>query len=260
MPKEKIQDPWPNYESSVEKAIRGLQDKNDCFRDLIHDGTEAQKSDEKRSDFVRKQYAEMEKCVSDIELDIDLLKDIMNELKEHPERHDLTAVEVQRRQERINYFSRRIDSAKVDMSEGEKYVNNLPVKVVEAGRHNNHSSHIIAQNNTAKGHNPHTSIGMSQVMEVQRQKEEQKQDELLDEVFVSVQGAHQKGKIINAELDEQDKIINEIDKDMDTLQGKLAQHAKSVDKLLEKTSDKGKLTIIAMLMCVLVVMIMLLFN
>lgn len=86
------------------------------------------------------------------------------------------------------------------------------------------------------------------------------QDEVIDRLHAGVTRVKANAVVINEELSKQDRMLNELDKDMTAVQNKLEGAISRVGKLLDAADDKKKFICIFVLLVVLGVLVMLLFN
>merc|ERR550525_1506196 len=99
---------------------------------------------------------------------------------------------------------------------------------------------------------------------MRRQRQEQaqliaQQDEALTLLSQSAQRLNETARTINTELQDQQKMLEELDEDIDKETEKLNFVMKRVGRLL-KTSDKGQLCLIVGLFVLLIVLVFLLIN
>eukprot|EP01001_Neometanema_parovale_P008634 NODE_4901_length_1003_cov_111.312500_g4694_i0.p1 GENE.NODE_4901_length_1003_cov_111.312500_g4694_i0~~NODE_4901_length_1003_cov_111.312500_g4694_i0.p1 ORF type:complete len:247 (-),score=63.01 NODE_4901_length_1003_cov_111.312500_g4694_i0:178-918(-) len=89
---------------------------------------------------------------------------------------------------------------------------------------------------------------------------EKQQDEQIGDLSNAVTRLKKTGETINTELQLQDKMLDELDQEMDTLGAKLSHAMKKVEKLLENSKDRSKICCIVILIVILVVLIVIVFS
>ncbi|EPY40768.1 syntaxin of plants SYP7 [Angomonas deanei] len=99
----------------------------------------------------------------------------------------------------------------------------------------------------------------AQVQEHAQREETALQDEILDRLTYGLRELRETGVTINDELETQDDMLNDIDKDMTTLQIKLRSANEKIDKLLASMSNGGKICTIVGLMVGIIVLLSLIF-
>jgi syntaxin 6 len=97
--------------------------------------------------------------------------------------------------------------------------------------------------------------------EVQRQNQIMRdQDQDLDELGNAVTRLSNVGNQINDELNTQNKMLEELDRDMDSTSARLKQNMRKAAKVLKDSKDKGKICVIVLLSCVLLGLLILLIK
>ncbi|AIN98088.1 Qb-SNARE protein, putative [Leishmania panamensis] len=87
------------------------------------------------------------------------------------------------------------------------------------------------------------------------QREEEKvQDEVLDRLTLGLRELRETGFHIHEELDTQEIMLDNVDRDISSVQVRLRAANAKVDKLLASMSNKGKVGVIAMLLFILVLL------
>eukprot|EP00996_Jenningsia_fusiforme_P003111 NODE_3917_length_893_cov_39.274882_g3465_i1.p1 GENE.NODE_3917_length_893_cov_39.274882_g3465_i1~~NODE_3917_length_893_cov_39.274882_g3465_i1.p1 ORF type:complete len:236 (+),score=52.01 NODE_3917_length_893_cov_39.274882_g3465_i1:72-779(+) len=94
---------------------------------------------------------------------------------------------------------------------------------------------------------------------LQQQEQEKEQGLYLTDIQNGVKVIKKNAVDIGAELKEHDRIIGDLETEMDTLQGKLKFASRRVEQLIASTEDKGKMCCIGVLIVILVVLIVLFF-
>ncbi|KAJ3445387.1 hypothetical protein M0812_11260 [Anaeramoeba flamelloides] len=85
----------------------------------------------------------------------------------------------------------------------------------------------------------------------------EKQDESLDLLHGALHRQLEMGKVINNELNEQDKLIDDIDEKMDRVDGKLKKNTKRTSRLTKKTRNRTYICCICWLIIIIVLLVVL---
>lgn len=92
----------------------------------------------------------------------------------------------------------------------------------------------------------------------QAQVERKDQDEYLDDMLHTIKRLGVHGREIDIELKEQNKMLDEVNEEMDTAMARLNRLSKGVDKLLKGSTTK-KIAVIIILLIILVLLIYFMF-
>lgn len=94
--------------------------------------------------------------------------------------------------------------------------------------------------------------GFLVAQEYAQREETKQQDEVIDRLTYGLQELRETGININDELEQQDEMLTEVERDMTGVQVRLRAANAKVDKLLASMSNKGKICTIVVLICVLI--------
>jgi|UniRef100_A0A7S4FR51 methyl-accepting chemotaxis protein len=89
---------------------------------------------------------------------------------------------------------------------------------------------------------------------------EMSQEETLEDLTHAVQKLKSTGVEIRDELQNHDKLIDELGEEMDTLQGKMKHAAKQLEKAMDEAGQKTKLCVIVFLIVVLLILTFIFFT
>ena len=272
------EDPWHDLESELDVALRDVKATQEKYRAIAREfarkrgGSEAGSPVKGGNPFLRERLEggggpdwermpaakvqefdtlveSMAAAAGPIEEDIGVLKQVVQAALDHPDKHTVAATELQRRQEVIQAFTRRLDAVRGDVAEGERH-RSLRDK---SGYHTRAGAAAPVGNVTS------ANQFMSQEYAEQHVITEQ-QNAALARIEQGVKEAEMKAKTIGGELDVQAKDLEALDSEMTGVQAKLENAAGKVSKMLDRTSDKGKVMCILGLLVVLVLLVVFVFT
>lgn len=220
------EDPWPQMEKQVGAMLTDLATQMQRFRDTPTPTVIAENE-------LLESVASCNEAVEDMRFALDTAM-------EHPESFVITAEELQSRAERIRAWER-------DMMKAQQ----LADKVQTAQRRRM----AAAQDDGGMdGGMRENNDFLRQEHDVQRDVMQQ-DDATLDRLSSGIHRVKDTAVNIQDELNTQEHILDDIDRGMTRVQQRLDGAMKKVGKLLDSTSDKGKLICIAVLFVILIILI-----
>jgi hypothetical protein len=284
MPKEK-EDPWHDLEIEVDVALRNLATlREQCHEHVVGDNPVTPSKSAAGGDGdggaapspgrgharvaskdwgllhilalqkIEKVLMEMHEACGAVGEDVDMMDAVNAAALDHPERFAIATGELQRRQDVSQSARRRLAKARGDLAVDERRCEARLVKLrPRAG-----SPH---QFDRPGGGNAGTLTDPSLVQEEQTQKDlNAQQDAALDRIIVGVDAAHEKAKAIGTEMDQQDVLLRDAEHDINAVQVKMESGMKRIGALLDRTSDRGKIITIIVLLVVLTLLSILMFT
>lgn len=218
------EDPWPNMEKQVESMLNDLTLQLQRVRDNPHPTLIAENE-------LLDAVATATEAVEDMRFALDTAM-------EHPESFAITTDELQRRAEKIRAWER-------DMTKAQQ----TSEKIRLAQRRRQQQDYDTADSSARENSN-----FLRQEHDVQRDVM-QTDEQTLDRLHGGIQRVKETTVNINDELQTQDHILNDIDKGMTRVQMRIDGAMKKVGRLLDQTSDTGKMICIAVLFVILILLI-----
>ncbi|KAG5476094.1 hypothetical protein LSCM4_05050 [Leishmania orientalis] len=219
------EDPWPQMEKQVGAMLVDLSAQMQRFRETAVSTVIAENE-------LLESVGSCNEAVEDMRFALDTAM-------EHPESFAITAEELQGRAERIRAWER-------DMMKAQQ----VAEKIRTAQR-----KRAIAQESD-KGDNGmrENSDFLRQEHEIQRSTMQQ-DDQTLDRLSSGIHRVKDTALNIQDELNTQEHILDDIDRGMTRVQMRVEGAMKKVGKLIDSTSDRGKMICIAVLFLILVILI-----
>ncbi|KAG5476640.1 hypothetical protein CUR178_03813 [Leishmania enriettii] len=224
------EDPWPQMEKQVGAMLVDLSAQMQRFRETAMPSVIAENE-------LLESVGSCNEAVEDMRFALDTAM-------EHPESFAITAEELQGRAERIRAWER-------DMMKAQQ----VAEKIRAAQR-----KRIIAQESDKGDNEMHeNSDFLRQEHEIQRSTMQQ-DDQTLDRLSSGIHRVKDTALNIQDELNTQEHILNDIDRGMTRVQMRVEGAMKKVGKLIDSTSDRGKMICIAVLFLILVILIFVLLR
>jgi syntaxin 6 len=258
-------DPWHDMETEMDVATRAMVNAREQYKQALDrvgagDGSKGGKDWSHVSATAAQQVDAMLSAlaqhINGIEPDYEAMNESVNAALEHPEKYAVPTAELQRRQDVMQNIKRKLDKAKSEVTHGMKLREKRIAMQQEAA---NRAAGGGKQGSPRGGGDNDVNGFMKQEYEAQ-QDLTRDQDKALDRIHAGVEQATHKAGLINTELVDQEKDLENIDKDMSKVQQKLEGAMTRINVLLQKTSDKGKIGIIICLMITLTVLVIFLFS
>ncbi|KAK7201187.1 Qc-SNARE protein [Novymonas esmeraldas] len=219
------EDPWPQMEKQVGAMLADLETQLQRFRDTAIPTVIAENE-------LLESVGSCNEAVEDMRFALDTAM-------EHPESFAITAEALQTRAERIRSWER-------DMMKAQQ----VAEKVKAAQRRR-----TMAQDGDAgdNGTRENTDF-LRQEHDVQRGIMQQ-DDQTLDRLSSGIHRVKDTAVNIQDELNTQEHMLDDIDRGMTRVQMRLEGAMKKVGKLIDSTSDRGKMICIGVLFLILIVLI-----
>lgn len=219
------EDPWPQMEKQVGAMLTDLNTQMQRYREAAMPTVIAEN--------------ELLETVGSCNEAVEDMRFALDTAMEHPESFAITAEELQSRAERIRAWER-------DMMKAQQ----LAEKVKAAQRKRMMAQDGDAGDNATRENNNF----LQQEHEVQRNIM-QEDDQTLDRLSSGIHRVKDTAVNIQDELNTQEHILDDIDRGMTRVQMRLEGAMKKVGKLIDSTSDRGKLICIGVLFLILIVLI-----
>ncbi|CAG9576364.1 Qc-SNARE_protein_-_putative [Leishmania major strain Friedlin] len=220
------EDPWPQMEKQVGAMLADLNARMQRFRDTAMPTVIAEN--------------ELLECVGGCSEAVEDMRFALDTAMEHPESFAITAEELQSRAERIRGWER-------DMMKAQQ----VAEKVKAAQR-----KRIMAQDGDIGDSGVReNSDFLRQEHDIQRSMMQQ-DDQTLDRLSSGIHRVKDTAVNIQDELNTQEHILDDIDRGMTRVQMRLEGAMRKVGKLIDSTSDRGKMICIAVLFLILVILIL----
>lgn len=220
------EDPWPQMEKQVGAMLTELSTQMQRFRETATPTVIAEN--------------ELLESVSSCNEAVEDMRFALDTAMEHPESFAITAEDLQSRAERIRGWER-------DMMKAQQ----LAEKVQAAQRKRMAAAQDDGGMDSAQREN---NDFLRQEHEVQHNIMQQ-DDATLDRLSSGIHRVKDTAVNIHDELNTQEHILDDIDRGMTRVQQRLDGAMKKVGKLIDSTSDKGKLICIAVLFVILILLI-----
>ncbi|KPI85984.1 putative Qc-SNARE protein [Leptomonas seymouri] len=220
------EDPWPQMEKQVDAMLSELAAQMKRFRDATAPTVIAENE-------LLESVWSCNEAVEDMRFALDTAM-------EHPESFAITAEELQSRAERIRAWER-------DMMKAQQLAEKVQAaqrKRMAAAQDDGGMDGAMRENNDF----------LRQEHEVQHNIMQQ-DDATLDRLSSGIHRVKETAVNIQDELNTQEHILDDVDRGMTRVQQRLDGAMKKVGKLIDSTSDKGKLICIAVLFVVLILLI-----
>ncbi|CAJ1014250.1 putative SNARE domain containing protein [Leishmania utingensis] len=217
-------DPWPQIEKQVGAMLADLNAQVKRFHNTSVPTVIAEN--------------ELLESVDSCNEAVEDMRFALDTTMEHPESFSITAEELQSRAERIRAWEREMMKAQ-----------QVAEKVRAAQR-----KRMMAQDGDAddNGTRENTDF-LRQERDIQRHIMQQ-DDQTLDRLSSGIHRVRDTAVNIQDELKTQEHILDDIDRGMTRVQMRLEGAMKKVSKLIDSTSDRGKMICIAVLFVILVIL------
>ncbi|AIN99181.1 Qc-SNARE protein, putative [Leishmania panamensis] len=218
------EDPWPQIEKQVGAMLADLNAQMQRFHNTSVPTVIAEN--------------ELLESVDSCNEAVEDMRFALDTTMEHPESFSITAEELQSRAERIRAWEREMMKAQ-----------QVAEKVRAAQR-----KRMMAQDGDAddNGTRENTDF-LRQERDIQRHIMQQ-DDQTLDRLSSGIHRVRDTAVNIQDELKTQEHILDDIDRGMTRVQMRLEGAMKKVSKLIDSTSDRGKMICIAVLFVILVIL------
>lgn len=218
------EDPWPQMQKQVATMLNDLTLQLGRFRETANPTVVAEN--------------EVLEAISGCTEAVEDMRFALDTAMEHPESFSITAEELQSRAECIRSWEREMMRAE---------------KTAEAIR--------AAQRRRAQSHDDNMDSGMRENNDFLRQEHDvqnsvmQTDDQTLDRLSSGIHRVKDTAVNIQDELQTQEHILDDIDRGMTRVQMRIDGAMKKVGKLIDSTSDTGKLICIGILFLILIFLI-----
>lgn len=220
------EDPWPQMEKQVGAMLAELTAQMQRFRETATPTVIAEN--------------ELLESVSSCNEAVEDMRFALDTAMEHPESFAITAEDLQSRAELIRGWER-------DMMKAQQLAEKVQVaqrKRMAAAQDDGDVDSAVRENNDF----------LRQEHEVQHNIMQQ-DDATLDRLSSGIHRVKDTAVNIHDELSTQEHILDDIDRGMTRVQQRIDGAMKKVGKLLDSTSDKGKMICIAVLFVILIVLV-----
>lgn len=218
------EDPWPQMEKQVAVMLNDLTVQTQRFRETPNPTLVAEN--------------ELLEAIGSCTEAVEDMRFALDTAMEHPESFSITTDELQARAEKIRDWER-------DMMRAQQLSEKLRT----------------AQRRRAQAQEDDTKNGQQENTDFLRQEHDvqgdimQTDDQTLDRLSSGIHRVKETATNIGDELTTQERILDDIDKGMTRVQLRLDGAMRKVGKLIDQTSDKGKMICIGVLLLILVLLI-----
>ncbi|KAG5476372.1 hypothetical protein LSCM1_04074 [Leishmania martiniquensis] len=219
------EDPWPQMEKQVGAMLADLSAQMQRFRGTALPTVIAENE-------LLESVGSCNEAVEDMRFALDTAM-------EHPESFAITAEELQSRAERIRAWEREMMKAQ---------------QVAEKVRAAQRKRIAVQESDMGDSGARENTDFLRQEHAIQRHTMQQ-DDQTLDRLSSGIHRVKDTALNIQEELNTQEHILDDIDRGMTRVQMRLEGAMKRVGKLIDSTSDRGKMICIAVLFLILVVLI-----
>jgi len=234
-------DPWPEFEREMDSAVDEVCVAHQRFSAV--DGS-------RRTVMVVNEYSEtVSKCDGMLQEATGVLQATID----HPEKFHATSDDIQKRQEKIIAWERRLRFPRQAAKDAE-----LAFKKAQA-RHDLIHGTNSGGDNSADDRNA-GDMGFIRDQEMEQRVIVNNQDQALTRIAVGLTTLKENATEIKTELVAQEGIMADIEKKMMKVGLRLDQTVKKVERLLDQASDTKKILCIVVLAAILLVLIVVLFQ
>jgi t-SNARE complex subunit (syntaxin) len=234
-------------ERDVDASVKDLTDKKIRFAELCNDPKNAS------SPAVEKLYQDMQGNLQQLDWDCEDLHSAVQAALDHPEKYSLSTSELVRRQDFVQEMARKATKLRDDVErievERRKKMNAKRVGAGGAGGRVEYDEAAVAA----------TNDNLRTAMETQAQLKVE-EEALMERLSMGVKSIKNKAEVIGGELKDQERMLDELDKDVSVLSLKVEAAAKKVNHLIENSSDSKKMICIGVLLVILMLLIFFLFS
>jgi len=249
-----LQDPFYVVKDEVEQSVSGISTLYDRWKELLK-STNTSQNDEFK--WITNQ---LRTGIKSIEWDLQDLEETIGIVESNRQRFKLEQAEVDARKKFISETQYVIRKMKEDL-------NNAQTK---GKMENDQRDALGVKTKTARSEVPDRFAAVDNAIKEehdafirnQGQLQEQiihDQDEELDKLGTAVGVLGEMGTTINTELEQQGRILEELDAGVDRTSGRLNAVMRRVNKLLESTSDRVQWCLIVVLVLILVGLVIIVF-
>jgi len=246
----RMQDPFYVVKEEVDQSMQGITALYEQWRTLLNE-TNTYLNDEFKWTF-----DELKKGVKDIEVDLQELERTVAIVESNRSKFKIEETEIISRKGFIESIKQRVNVIKDDL-----YSPRTRGKIDKDQRDQLQQKKVVQTDKYAKLHNA-LEEDNDNFISSQQQKQQLimgKLDNKYEVLHEAVGTLHQMGIQIDQTLDEQSKMITEIDEEVDKLDTGIKGAIQRVNKLIDSTKDSTQWCIIAFLAIILVVLLVLVF-
>ena len=232
-------------EGEVDASIMDLGDRKSRYKTMVSNAKTVRSHNDCAS-----QYADLQSSLQQLDWDLEDMSAAVSSALEHPEKFALSTAELVRREDAVQQLERKSTRLREE------------IEGVEADRRRKAPQMDAAKNadvGYSADHVGRTSEAMMSEMATQETLKEE-QDEALERLTAGVRNVKHKAVLIGDELKEQDKMLNDLDKDMSQLELKIEGAVKKIGALIDNSSDKKKMICIIVLMFILAFLVFLMMG
>ena len=245
-----LEDPFYTVRDDVRGSLNNAQDLYTQWCLLL----------EGKSDYEKLQSTttDLRSCIKSIEWDLQDLEETISIAEANPHKFRLNVGEIESRKQFINDTRTVVNKVKIHMNSDQthgimesmrrKQLLNTNMQKKPRGRYQKLEDELERSNQDFIDHQKH----QQQVIMTQ-------QDKQIDRVGGTMTVLHQMGQDIGIELDEQNKLIDEIDEDMQRTDTRLTSLTKRVNKAIRNSSDRCQLICIVILVIIIVIILVMFF-
>lgn len=236
------QDPYPNYEIEIQNETKRLMSDFEHWKDMLHNTNTAQNADfQALTETLKKRYKSLNRSLKELK------KSIFNIEQNHEQFSNICDSELHVRkvflkemQEHISKCRNGMKASKaiIEQHKKETYASSMDANGIS---HSMHTSRVI---------NNEFIADQREQMQIERKD----QDEVMEDMLITLErlGAH--GTQINIQLDSHKDMLHGVNDEMDGVQQKMNRLTKKLDQLLGHSEGK-KIGLIVFLIIVIAIMI-----
>eukprot|EP00042_Codosiga_hollandica_P052354 m.662663 g.662663 ORF g.662663 m.662663 type:complete len:248 (-) comp58477_c0_seq1:5006-5749(-) len=240
-------DPFVEVQADVVNAMKTADPLYARFNEFL---TNPRIGDAKEFEWTSKQLRD---CIKDIQEDVDALDETNELVRQNPAQFKITPQVLAEREGFVRRARKRLNDITASLNSPQAKVQSF----------NEKRNKLLGQDATktrfAKMQEEERRQNDKFIDDVESQQQStmDRQDETVIRIGEKVQTLKEIGNIIHDELDEQDSLLNDLDTNMDSAQGKLSATLAKVDKALALSKDKKQVCCICVLILAIILLIIL---
>ncbi|KAI8926438.1 syntaxin 6, N-terminal-domain-containing protein [Entophlyctis helioformis] len=255
-----MDDPFFVVKREVEQSLRQVAGLYQSWRQqLMASGGSAGAGDQD----LRKQGSDIRDILRNIAADLDELDETIKIVQSNPARFKLDRAQIDERKQFVMEARRTVEEMRSSI--------NNPNAARMGGQQGMRDA-LLTSKNTGKAGGAVDKYGrseqdyqMSNQRFVEREQQQQQmvmeqQDRQMDDVAVTVGNLREVARVMGDELDDQTRLLGEVEAQVDTTQGRLQDGMKRMQDFIKANSSSKQQWIIAVLTIVLVVIIILVIS
>ncbi|XP_003389021.1 PREDICTED: syntaxin-6-like [Amphimedon queenslandica] len=246
-----LEDPFYTVRDDVRESLNNAQDLYSRWCMLLEDQSDLEKTQGVSTD--------LRSCIKSIEWDLQDLDETISVVEANPQKFRVSTGEIETRKQFIRDTRQVINKMKSHMSsdQAQNMLENMKRQQLLSSSHAQKKKHGRYQRLDDE-------LERSNQDFIDQQRHQQQmlmveQDKQVDKVSNTIVVLHQMGEDIGIELDEQNKMIDEIDEDMQRTETRLTSLTKRVNTAIRKSSDRCQLICIVVLIIVIVLIVVMFF-